>query len=319
MGVVFASIRLPFDYRTGNVYRDAPFEKKQPEFGAVGAETEIGEVTDATSSDTEATAEEFDYVAKEHGTPPNIIDGTYSAEVVFMADNHDPKFNACFMDTLKGLLDSGEESEKNDEENEEDLGADPAQRSKQLRYWATLLHWWSPYPEVRAVTDPFDDENQCALTWRAVLLGIIWVGVTSFVNMFFRQRTTAGHRHGQLRQLRPYIPLRTFFNATFHLSLFYNPKWSGGFGYGFLLMLVTQFMGFGLGGILRRVAVYPVMSMCPTILPTLAVFYTNNYTTWLPINDNRLYDNSGNVYDVTKILTNYLFDEQKYQNYSPPE
>lgn len=86
MGVVFASIRLPFDYRTGNVYRDAPFEKKQPEFGAVGAETEIGEVTDATSSDTEATAEEFDYVAKEHGTPPNIIDGMYSAEVVFMAD-----------------------------------------------------------------------------------------------------------------------------------------------------------------------------------------------------------------------------------------
>lgn len=86
MGIVFASIRLPFDYRTGNVYRDAPFEKKQPEFGAVGAETEIGEVTDATSSDTEATAEEFDYVAKEHGTPPNIIDGTYSAEVVFMAD-----------------------------------------------------------------------------------------------------------------------------------------------------------------------------------------------------------------------------------------
>ncbi|RDW24558.1 LOW QUALITY PROTEIN: hypothetical protein B0I73DRAFT_142747 [Yarrowia lipolytica] len=166
MGVVFASIRLPFDYRTGNVYRDAPFEKKQPEFGAVGAETEIGEVTDATSSDTEATAEEFDYVAKEHGTPPNIIDGTYSAEVVFMADKfarmtqegaviictrgvyHDPKFNACFMDTLKGLLDSGEESEKNDEENEEDLGADPAQRSKQLRYWATLLHWWSPYPEL---------------------------------------------------------------------------------------------------------------------------------------------------------------------------
>jgi hypothetical protein len=224
------------------------------------------------------------------------------------------------MDTLKGLLDSGEESEKNDEENEEDLGADPAQRSKQLRYWATLLHWWSPYPEVRAVTDPFDDENQCALTWRAVLLGIIWVGVTSFVNMFFRrpipgyhsdslrvsaiailrwttvailsaglgilhyrpqvhtelrkmvpERTTAGHRHGQLRQLSPPMPLRTFFNAKFHLSLFYNPKWSGGFGYGFLLMLVTQFMGFGLGGILRRVAVYPVMSMWPTILPTLAV------------------------------------------------
>ncbi|QNP96624.1 Oligopeptide transporter 2 [Yarrowia lipolytica] len=158
------------------------------------------------------------------------------------------------MDTLKGLLDSGEESEKNDEENEEDLGADPAQRSKQLRYWATLLHWWSPYPEVRAVTDPFDDENQCALTWRAVLLGIIWVGST---------------RSCQCGQ--PFCRL-----------------WRSA--------------GMFISGLF-----------------ILAVFYTNNYTTWLPINDNRLYDNSGNVYDVTKILTNYLFDEQKYQNYSPPE
>lgn len=56
-----------------------------------------------------------------------------------------------------------------------------------------------------------------------------------------------------------------------YMPMFYNQRWAGGFGYGFLVILVTQFMGFGLSGLLRRVGAYPVTAMWPTVLPTLAV------------------------------------------------
>ncbi|KAB8281806.1 OPT oligopeptide transporter protein-domain-containing protein [Yarrowia lipolytica] len=56
-----------------------------------------------------------------------------------------------------------------------------------------------------------------------------------------------------------------------YMPMFYNQRWAGGFGYGFLVILVTQFMGFGFSGLLRRVGAYPVTAMWPTVLPTLAV------------------------------------------------
>ncbi|KAK9320306.1 OPT oligopeptide transporter protein-domain-containing protein [Lipomyces orientalis] len=50
---------------------------------------------------------------------------------------------------------------------------------------ATLIDSFSPYPEVRAVCDPFDDPELPVETIRAYLLGIIWVLIGSFVNQLF--------------------------------------------------------------------------------------------------------------------------------------
>ncbi|RDW32775.1 OPT oligopeptide transporter protein-domain-containing protein [Yarrowia lipolytica] len=219
-----------------------------------------------------------------------------------------------------------------------------------------------------------------------------------------------------------------------YLPMFYDQSWALGFGYMFLFMLVTQYMGFGLAGLLRRVAVYPTRAFWPTSLPTLAVnkalldghrketvsgwkiteyqafmmfgfgaflyfwvpnylftalstfnwmswiapnninlatvtgsvtgmgfnpiatfdwsvitalvqpvymplytivtqyvgfvlsglcilgvWYSNYYNTaYLPINSNDLFDNTGQPFEVAKVLTNSQLDEDKYHNYSPP-
>lgn len=464
-------------------------------------ETEIGEVFEV-SEGFSINPDVLEYVAQHLGTPPNDVDGTYSADVMFMAEKfslmtdedaisicnkniayheHDPNFSDETKDLIRDLLDDNTSGSDDSKEDKEAVSLDPNQRSMLLRYWATIFHWWSPYPEVRAVTDPFDTDEGCVLTWRVWVLGTIWVGVAAFVNQFFDPRyptitlspsvcqlllypsglvlqyclpdwgfSVRGHRFSlnpgkwsQKEQLlatvmvncangTPYVAENIFIQ---YMPMYYNQKWAGSFGYGFLLMLVTQFMGFGLAGVLRRLAVYPVMSLWPTILPTLAVnkallapsrresingwtitrykfffliffmaflyfwipsylwtatsvwnwmtwiapnnadlaivtgqvngmgynpistfdwstikglgfspillplyttvnqyigmfisglfilavFYTNNnYSRWLPINDNNLYDNTGQMYNVSKILTNYLFDEKKYQEYSPP-
>lgn len=52
--------------------------------------------------------------------------------------------------------------------------------------------------------------------------------------------------------------------------MFYDNKWVD-FGYQVLLMLSSQFLGFGLAGIMRRFVVYPVQAIWPTMLPTIAL------------------------------------------------
>ncbi|KAK9319689.1 OPT oligopeptide transporter protein-domain-containing protein [Lipomyces orientalis] len=53
------------------------------------------------------------------------------------------------------------------------------------RLEAVVIHYHSPYPEVRAVTDPTDDPGIPVETFRAYALGIFWVAVSSFINEFF--------------------------------------------------------------------------------------------------------------------------------------
>lgn len=57
-----------------------------------------------------------------------------------------------------------------------------------LRLEASLIHFHSPYPEVRAITDPTDNPDEPAETWRVYLLGITWVIIGSGVNQFFEPR-----------------------------------------------------------------------------------------------------------------------------------
>ncbi|AOW06920.1 OPT oligopeptide transporter protein-domain-containing protein [Yarrowia lipolytica] len=465
-------------------------------------ETNLGEVHDIE----EVEPSLLDWVAQKLGVPPNDIDGTYPAEVHFMAEKFaamtedealvickenlayhqvDPNFREEYKIELEELLNSYHGSHDPTQQSvyvdeKEDHDVDPTERAMLLRYWATIFYWWSPYPEVRSVTDPFDDVNQTTLTWRVYVVGTIWVAVAAFVNTFFHPRQPAISLSGSVCQLLLYpsgrllqyalpdwgftirgkrftlnpgvwsqkeqllctimvtcalgTPYITSNVLTQYMPIYYNQSWAGGFGYSFLMMLVTQYMGFGLAGLLRRVCVYPVKSMWPTLLPTLAVnkallapnrkekingwsisryyffflvfcgsflyfwipnylwealstwnwmtwiapnndnlaiitgsvgglgynpiptfdwniinfgiqpillpLYTsinmyvgvfisgffimgiwysnNNYTKWIPINTNTLYDNTGKKFKVTKILTDYVFDEEKYKNYSPP-
>jgi OPT family small oligopeptide transporter len=52
----------------------------------------------------------------------------------------------------------------------------------------------------------------------------------------------------------------------------------------------------------------------------IAIWYTNTYNTgYLPINSNRVFDNTGNLYNVSRAINaKGLFDAAKYEAYSPP-
>lgn len=48
------------------------------------------------------------------------------------------------------------------------------------------------------------------------------------------------------------------------------------------------------------------------------IYFTNTWNTaYFPVNSPRTYTNTGAVYDVTQIITDGLFDVEKYRNYSP--
>lgn len=51
-----------------------------------------------------------------------------------------------------------------------------------------MVAYWSPYPEVRAVTFPFDDPTIPVETFRVYLIGIIWTGIGAVINQFFAER-----------------------------------------------------------------------------------------------------------------------------------
>lgn len=47
---------------------------------------------------------------------------------------------------------------------------------------AGLMHNWSPYAEVRAVTLPYDDPEEACESFRAYILGFFWVCACTAVN-----------------------------------------------------------------------------------------------------------------------------------------
>ncbi|KAI0475209.1 oligopeptide transporter 2 [Xylariaceae sp. FL0804] len=53
---------------------------------------------------------------------------------------------------------------------------------------AGVCHNWSPYPEVRAVTLPYDDPAEACESVRAYVLGFFWVIVCTAINTFFAPR-----------------------------------------------------------------------------------------------------------------------------------
>ncbi|PSK37700.1 OPT family small oligopeptide transporter [Candidozyma pseudohaemuli] len=189
-------------------------------------------------------------------------------------------------------------------------------RDLQLKTEAALVAYWSPYPEVRAVTDPFDDPSIPCETFRAYLVGIIWVVLGTFINEYFMERQppislgTAAvqlfvYPSGKLAEwILPAVSFKvwkyninlnpgpwshkeqllatlfysvsggaayaSYFIILEKLDIFYgNPAFT--IGTQFLLVLTSNFMGFGLAGLFRKFVVYPVTAIWPTLLPNLAI------------------------------------------------
>lgn len=185
-----------------------------------------------------------------------------------------------------------------------------------IKVEAVLIHYHSPYPEVRAVTDPIDDVNMPCDTFRAYFLGLLWTIIGTGVNQFFSPRLPTISLSGDILQIlllpcgrvmellpdwgftfrnkryslnpgpwtfKEQMFASIIFNVsiggaygalyniiTQKLPLFYDDQWAT-LGYQFLLVFSTQFVGFGFAGIMRRLIVYPVRAVWPTILPTLAL------------------------------------------------
>lgn len=189
-------------------------------------------------------------------------------------------------------------------------------RSYNLKMEAALIHYHSPYPEVRSIADPMDDPNLPVETVRAYLLGIIWVIIGTGVNQFFEPRmppiSITSHLLqflvypcGRLLELLPdygftvrgrrislnpgpwnskeqalvtimfgitasmaYVSDQIFVQR---LPVFYNNNDWARAGYQFTLIMSTQFIGFGLAGLVRHILVYPVQCIWPSVMPTLAL------------------------------------------------
>ncbi|KAG5416887.1 OPT2 [Candida metapsilosis] len=61
----------------------------------------------------------------------------------------------------------------------------------QVRLEAVMVAYWAPYPEVRAITLPFDDPTIPVETFRVYLIGIIWTAIGAVINQFFTERQPA--------------------------------------------------------------------------------------------------------------------------------
>lgn len=185
----------------------------------------------------------------------------------------------------------------------------------QLRLEASIIAYWSPYPEVRSVTDPYDDPSIPCETFRVYLVGLIWTILGTFINTYFQDRqpsislTSAVvqlfvYPSGKFTELFPHwsVTIRGFkielnpgpwtykeqmlaticYNVSSvaayvvsniqvqKMEIFYDNDWVD-FGYQFLLMFFTNFMGFGLAGLVRKFVVYPEAAIWPTNLPTMAL------------------------------------------------
>jgi OPT family small oligopeptide transporter len=58
----------------------------------------------------------------------------------------------------------------------------------QVRLEAAIIRYHSPYPEIRAITDPFDDPTVPVETLRVYIIGIFWTIIGSIINNFFVHR-----------------------------------------------------------------------------------------------------------------------------------
>lgn len=186
----------------------------------------------------------------------------------------------------------------------------------EVKLEAALIDDWSPYAEVRAVTQISDDPTESCETFRVYIIGLSFAVACNILNVFFFNRYPTINMPTMAMQLLV-APIGRFWAAclpdwgfsfrgsryslnpgpwtfkeqmltTLCISvsagapysayvitsqkseLFYGFKWIT-FGYQFLLTLSSQFMGFGIAGLMRTFLVYPVKAMWFSVLPYLAL------------------------------------------------
>lgn len=71
----------------------------------------------------------------------------------------------------------------------------------QVKTEAGIIEYHSPYPEVRGVTEPYDDPELYCETIRVYIVGIIWTALGAFINEFFKQRKPAIHLNSAVVQV----------------------------------------------------------------------------------------------------------------------
>jgi hypothetical protein len=57
-----------------------------------------------------------------------------------------------------------------------------------LKAEAAIIYYHSPYPEVRSVTEPFDNLYKPVKTIRAYFLRLVWMAGSTALNTFFSPR-----------------------------------------------------------------------------------------------------------------------------------
>ena len=89
----------------------------------------------------------------------------------------DPNFPSATMDRIHVLL-----------QGYKLAGMAQDEWSNELRSVAAMMKYHSPYPEVRSVTEPFDDPSIPVETLRAYILGLIFMAGSTAINTFFSPR-----------------------------------------------------------------------------------------------------------------------------------
>lgn len=181
----------------------------------------------------------------------------------------------------------------------------------EVKFEAFLIYQWSIYPEVRAVTKPVDEPDPEGYeNLRVYIIAIIWSCAGSCLATFFAVRFPAislgsvalqiliaysGHLWAKVmpgfankgpwtfkEQMLATLMMSASSSSPYSQDAiitqsndyFYGFRQAKSFGYVIMLTLSSQFMGFGIAGILRNFLVYPVRCVWYGVLPSLAISRT---------------------------------------------
>ncbi|KAJ5809541.1 uncharacterized protein N7503_001759, partial [Penicillium pulvis] len=127
------------------------------------------------SGDEMAPIEDIEYVMDKINTL-TIDECKTIIENLLKDHEYDYNFGNALREKLSRLIEGPSE------------GQDPEEWELQLKTETALNHFYSPYPEVRAVSTPTDDPNIPCETIRAHLLGYMWAVIAQFTNSLFNSR-----------------------------------------------------------------------------------------------------------------------------------
>lgn len=182
---------------TASPVEDTPVNEKQ-EITAVTSADDVDAIVDAMKEGVEVTPEmrrkvleQYGHNAEEDEIAPRADITVILERIVAMTDEEalhilleaiefhkdDRNFPVWTMDKIRHLVQGAKVADL----EESDWSFD-------VRTEAALIKYHSPYPEVRAVTMPYDDPDIPVETIRAYVLGMCWMAGASALNTFFSPR-----------------------------------------------------------------------------------------------------------------------------------